>query len=403
MAKFTYAALDSSGTKKEGIIESASEKSATGLLHDRGLIVVDLKPFQDRSLGAIISKVSNVSSKDLAIFTRQLATMIGAGLNLLEALNVIAYQSSQGQLKNVISDVSHDIQSGNTFSQALSRYPRVFSKVYISIVKAGEASGSLDKVLTKLAETLEKQDSFQKKVTGALIYPAIVLVAMVIVMIIVTVFIVPKITSVFTELGGDLPLPTQIVIFLSNLMLNYWYIPLGLVIITPFAYRYYANTPDGREFISSFLLKIPVLGTLIAQSTLTTFTRILSILIGSGVTILEALKISTDTVGNYQFRKALLEVSSAVEKGSSLSVPISRQKIFPPIVGQMMAVGEETGQTDEVLDKLSRYFETETEAAVKNITTAIEPIVIIMLGLMAGFLVLAVILPLYSVTTQIAK
>lgn len=403
MPKFKYTTRNSAGERQQGIIETSDQKAATNILHDKGLIVIDLKPYVDNSLSALLAKVRKVSSKDLAVLTRQLSTMVGAGLNLVEALTVLENQTSNVLLKAMLEEIVKDVQGGNTFSRALARHPQVFSTVYINIVKAGEASGNLDNVLAKLADTLEKQDEFEKKVKGALVYPAIVLVAMAVVVVIMNVFVIPKISVVFAEQGASLPLPTKIVLFMSGFFVQYWILLLIALVGGAIGLRVYTNTPAGQAALSAVLINMPVIGNLISQASLTTFTRIFAILVGAGVTIIDALKIGAAVTENYQFKKALLEVASAVEKGSSISAPIARQKIFPPIVGQMVAVGEETGKIDEVLEKLSRYFESETEAAVKALTTAIEPVVIIMLGMMVGFLVIAVILPLYSLTDQFAR
>ncbi|MCA9368872.1 type II secretion system F family protein, partial [Candidatus Woesebacteria bacterium] len=275
-----------------------------------------------------------------------------------------------------------------------------FSKVYIQLVRAGEAGGVLDEVLNRLAENMEKQKEFRAKTKGAMIYPIIVTIAMVVVGFIMMIFVIPKLTEMYKDFGAQLPLPTLVLIGISDFMVNFWYIVLGGMAAAFAVFSRWKKTPVGHLQWDSFVLKVPIFGILRQKTILTEFTRTLSLLLGSGISLLQALEIVTDGVENLVYQNALKEATKQVEKGVSLSQSISRYESFPPILQQMISVGEETGKLDDVLFKLSKYFEQEAEQAVKNLTAAMEPLIMVVLGVGVGAMVIAVIMPIYNLTSQ---
>ncbi len=397
MQEFKYNIRDKKGEIKEGLIEAANTRAASAILHSRGYVVINIKPKKE-GLGEL-KFFGGVNLGDTANFTRQLATMINSGLPLTDSLIILKKQTEKERLKEIIGEMAEDIQGGSTFADALSKQPSVFTLAYINIVRAGESSGTLDQVLSNLANTLEKDREFQSKIRGAFIYPAIIVSAMILVAAIILIFVVPKLTELYTDLDIALPLPTRILIFVSSLATKFWWLAIILGVIGFSALRRYRKTPQGALIIDKVILKLPIMGKLNRDTSLTEFTRTLGALVGAGVPILEALKISGSVATNAVHRQAISKASTLVEKGAQLSKALSAEENFPPIVPQMIAVGEETGKMDEVLNKVSHYYELEVEHQVKNLTTALEPIIMIVLGIMVGLLVISIILPIYNITS----
>lgn len=365
-------------------------------MHERGFTVIRI---QAKGEGlALLSIFGGIGIGALSQFTRQLATMITSGLPLTDSLVVLQKQTENEKLRKVVSQITEDIQGGGSFSSALAKHEAVFSLAYISVVRAGEASGTLDKVLLKLADTLERDREFEGKIKGAMVYPIIIVSAMLLVGAIILIFVIPKLSEVYKGLNLTLPLPTLILIAISDFLVHFWW----LVIILGFggfvALRRYRKTPEGALAIDRFLLKIPVMGKLNRDSSLTTLTRTLGSLVGAGVPILEALKIAGETATNATHRQAVSKAASTVEKGGTLSKALGADDSFPPIIPQMVSVGEETGKMDEVLDKVSHFFEQEVEQEVRTLTTALEPIIMVVLGIMVALLMISIILPIYSIT-----
>ena len=398
--RYQYKAKDKQGAYVEGMVDAADTKSAAVFVREKALTLITLsqnKPLFD--LGPIIAKYSSANITDLANFTRQLATMINAGLPLTDALSLLKIQSPP-TLAIVIEAVLLDVQAGMSLSESMSKHPKTFSRVYIALIKAGESAGVLEKILARLADSQEKSRDFLSKVRNALIYPVIVLFGMVGVMVVMMTVGIPKLTAIYKEFGATLPFLTQIVIGLSNFMVNFWWLLVLAVIGVGAAYRSYVSYPAGRKKFDQFLYNIPVLGPLSRMSMLTELTRTLSLLIGTGVSVVESLNIAAAATGNLLVEEAVHKIAKQVEKGFPLSVCFSETEVFPPLVGQMIAVGEETGKLDDILTRLSNYYETESEQQVKGLTTAIEPLIIILLGVGVGFLIFAVIMPIYNLTSQ---
>lgn len=398
MATYTYKVKDNQGKALKGIVEAVTSKQAVNLLHDRGYFIVSLKETTAPLLSFHFN--SGVSFADLVHITRQLSTMITAGLTLVESLAILRQQLSKPQIIKVISNIEDEVKGGSSFAMVLEKYPKIFPPIYLALVKAGEASGKLDTILSRLADNLEKSKAFKSKVKGAMVYPAIVVTGMLLVSTIVMTIVVPRLTSLYKEFDADLPLPTQILINTSNFFVNFWFLLLLIIIGSTAAFLKFRQTKVGKHFLANFALKTPVFGVLIKQSTLVEITRTLSMLIEGGIPILTALEIAQDATGNILYKEAFIDASRKVEKGFPLSEPMSNNPLFPPILGQMVAVGEQTGKMGDTLLKLSHYFETEADSVVNSLTTMIEPLIMVVLGLGVGFLVMAVLLPIYSLTSK---
>lgn len=400
MKKFKYKARDKSGRLVTGEVEASTPEIAASLLRKKGLLVISIT--KTSSLMPTISKYTNrVSAKDVALFTRQLATMINAGLPVIEALSILRVQSGSS-FGNVLTQIEADVGGGESFSNALSRHPRVFSPSYVALVKAGETGGVLDKVLVRLADDLERQQEFKGKVKGALIYPAIIVVGMIIVFTIMIVFVIPKLTELYTQFDAELPLTTRIITGFSAFIIRFWPIIISVIVFSVWGFYIYKKTKRGKRRIEEIIFKTPIIGPLRREIILTELSRTLSLMIGAGVPILDSLSITANVIKSEIISDAVNDVANQVEKGFPIAYSFAKHPdAFPYILSQMIAVGEETGKMDEVLAKVSHVFEVNSEQKVKALTTAIEPIVMVVLGLGVAFLVVSVIIPIYNLTTVI--
>jgi len=396
MERFNYFVKDSKGVSHKGLIEAVNSKQAAVILHERGFTIIRIAP---EAKGFTLPFFGGVGVGPIAQFTRQLATMITSGLPLIDSLVVLQKQTENTRLQEIIREITEDVQGGGTFASALSKHPGIFSVAYINIIKAGEASGTLDQVLLKLSDTLEKEREFQGAIKGAMVYPAIIISGMLAVGTMIMIFVVPKLTTVYKDMNISLPLPTLILMAVSDFLVRFWWLVIIAIVGGMIALRRYRKTPSGALAIDSLLLKIPVIGKLNRETSLTEFTRTLGSLVGAGVPILEALRIGGDAATNAVHRTAIGKVIDMVEKGAPLSKALSSEATFPPIIPQMVSVGEETGKMADVLEKVSRFFEIEVEQMTKNLTTALEPIIMIILGVMVALLMISIILPIYSLTS----
>ncbi len=401
MLMYRYTALDETGVASSGLVEASDEHQAAEILRTRKLLITSLEVKRERNMMEMFSFGGKVSQKLLATATRQLATMVVAGLPLTKALELLEQQTKSKLFKKTLSDVVRDIDGGLSLSKSLEKYPNVFPRLYISLIKAGEASGNLDKILVKLADSLESQVEFKAKIKGALIYPIIILFAMAGVMVIMMVFVIPQMKEVYSGLGADLPITTVALIALSDFMVNQWYLCILIAAAFVFAYRWFAKTLRGRYLLADVYNKLPVFGKLSTEVQLTSFIETLSLLISSGVPILDAIDISKETLTNIRFQEAVASIAQSIEKGQTMAEAVKRQPVFPVIVPQMIAIGEETGKLDEVLAKVGKSFNDESSATVKNLSTALEPLIMIFLGVGVGFLIFALILPIYAVLNSV--
>jgi len=400
MPFYSYKAYTADGKMTRGTVEGVSEEQAVRLLKEKQLVVASLNKIGDSPLAGVMAKLQRVGFSDIVNFTRQLSTMITAGLSLPQALSILREQTTNPEFAKVLLDIEHQIVGGGNLADALSKYPNHFSSIYISLVRAGESSGLMDKVLTRLAETMESQREFRSKVQGAMIYPVIIVIGMIVVSGVMMVVVVPKLTELYKDFGIELPLTTRILVATSNFMIHFWWL-LILVGAGGFtAFQKWKQTKTGERIIDTYMLKIPVFGNLQTKIILVEFTRTLSMLLSAGIHILDALKTLKNSLGNVLFREAIDDIGKKVEKGFTLGDTFKSHKEFPPIVSQMMKVGEETGKMDDTLLKLSVYFQSETENLVKGLTTAIEPMIMVFLGIGVGFIVISVITPIYNLTAQ---
>jgi type II secretory pathway component PulF len=400
MAKYSYFVKDQQNKSQKGIVEAISTKHALNMLHDRGYFVIKLEEAKQEISLKQLSKIDKVGFNDIVNFTRQLSAMLTAGLTLVEALSILQQQITKPQTQKMVKQIEDDVLGGSSFTQALEKFENVFPPVYFALVRAGEASGKLDSILDRLADNLEKTRDFRNKLKGALLYPVIVVIGMVSVSIIIMTLVVPKLTSLYKEFDAKLPLPTLILISASEALVNYWYIFLILIILFIISYTKFKTTNIGKHILGKLSISIPIFGHLVKESTIVEMTRTLALLIDGGVPILTSLNISQEATNNILYKEAFMAASKRVEKGFKLSEPLIENKLFPPILGQMVAVGEQSGKLGDSLLRLSRYFEAETEIAVRSLTTIIEPLIMVILGIGVGFLVMAVLLPIYSLTSK---
>lgn len=400
MKRFNYKAKDSSGKVVVGEVEAVNESIAAKLVRGKGLLVLSIKQVYDNPINFIKNFRDRITPSDVTTFTRQLATMVNAGLPITESLIILKSQA-KGSMSKVVSQILADIEGGESVSKAFVKHPTVFTPTYIALVKSGEAGGVLDTVLARLADDMEKQQEFKGKVKGALIYPSIIITGMIIVAFIMMIFVIPRLTSLYDEFNAELPLPTKILIGMSDLAIKFWPLTIASVIGGFYLFQEFKKTEKGRLYVDQLQFKIPIIGELQKQVILTELTSTLSLMTGAGVSILEGLNITAEVVGNVVMSNAIKDVSRQVEKGFPVSFAFAKHpEAFPFILSQMIAVGEETGKMEEVLAKVSHVFEVEADQKVKGLTAAIEPIVMVILGLGVGFLVIAIILPIYNLTSQ---
>lgn len=400
MPLFSYNAKDRQGAYHKGSIETADDHQAAVLLSERGLFVISIK-IQNQKQERIWDKFLNrVSFSDIVVMTRQLSTMVESGLVLSEALDILVDQQMNKKFKEVLESVSRDVRSGLDLASSFRKHPDIFSPLYCNLVKAGESAGKLDIVLTQMATNLEKDREFRSRVRGAMIYPIIVITMMGIVMSIMMIFVIPRLTSLYTQSNIDLPLPTKILITVSDFFTHFWWLMILAFFGVGFLFKKWINLPAGKYQYDGILLRIPVVSKIVKGTNLTNFTRTFGLLTAAGIPILESLTLVSEVIGNEVYKRALQESLRAVERGLTLSAELESSGVFPKLVPQMFRVGEETGKVDQVSFKMAEYFETETDHIVKNLTVIIEPVILVVLGLGVAFLVLAIILPIYKLTTS---
>ncbi|KUK79551.1 MAG: type II secretion system F domain protein [Microgenomates bacterium 39_7] len=397
--EYTYRAKNKEGKTIKGVVEAEGKERAVSLLKDRGYFIISLK--EGGGVGLDLEKINpfkKVSRDEVVIFTRQLSTMINAGLSLNDALFSLKEQVSP-KFAEIIDEVLRRVESGKSLGESLSGWPDIFSDIYVASVKSGEAAGVLDKVLSRLADDQEEEKSFRNNIKGALIYPIIVVVMMVIVGAIVMIFVVPQMLSLYSELDADLPAPTKILMAISDFVVKAWWLVLAIIGGLIYLFIKFKNTEKGARKIDEIILRLPIIGALQEKTILANMSRTLGLLLGTGLSLVEALDIIANSVGNLVFRDAIKQCARGVEKGRSLSGMMANFSIFPPILYQMVAVGEGTGKIDESLEKVSTFFKGEAETAVKGLTTALGPIIMIVLGVGVMFLVVAVLMPIYNLTS----
>ena len=400
--RFKYAAKTRDGlVTKKSEIEAPDQSSALKELQEMGLIVYSLLPVTvNNNPLRILKDITGISLTDKVRFTETLASMMKAGLPLTRSLEILLSQSTKPKLTTIIQEILGDIEGGAQLSAALERRGDVFAESYTGLVKAGEASGKLSEVLSRLAATMEKERQFRAKVKGALVYPAAIVIVMIGVFVIIMVYVVPQMLQTFLTFDAELPWSTLLLIKISDTLTNQGIYVLIAAIAMIFAIRYYYKTPGGRYIMDAMFLKVPIFGAIIKQSTIVQFTRTISLLIDSGVPIVDSLKIAKNTVNNVLYKDAVERFIEDVKHGYPLSQSIAKESIIPPFVSQMVVVGEETGTVSVRMDSIADYYEGEVDKIVKNMSTLIEPIIMVFLGGGVLFLIMAVILPIYKLTSD---
>jgi len=401
MKTFEYSAVDADGVPQTGELQAISRQQAVNTLKTRNFIVTKLEESKQNSVNNIISNFKGVPKGEINNYTRQLGTMIVAGVPINQALRILANQASNKKFAEIISDVIQQIDGGGSLHESLAAHEQVFGRLYLSLIRAGESSGNLEVILARLATTLEADDVFKGKVKGALIYPIIIVLVMVGVLAVMFFFVIPQLADLYEDLDADLPFITQLMINFSRWLVNFWWMMILVGVGAFFGLRKMLKVESIALKVSAYMLKIPVFGTLTMEIQLTSFTRTLSMLVNPDIPLLESIDIAKETLSNLIFRNAVAEASAMVEKGKPLADAFRRHKEFPPLLSEMLSVGEQTGKVDEVLEKISQYFEQQAARKTENLATAIEPIVMVLLGVMVGFLVISLIMPIYSLTSQI--
>lgn len=399
--KLYYRAVTQDGKTIKGIVEAHDEHEAANYLRKHKLIPVKIIPEDKQGMMKYLPFLKRTSGNDVVFFTRQLASMITSGLTLIQSLNILKNQMSNPVMTEIVTGIIADVEDGKTFSAALEKYPHVFTPMYIALIKTAESSGLLDKVLGRLADNLEKKQKLHSTIRGALLYPAIIIIMMFAVTAVMMIFVIPELNKLYDNMNLELPMMTQFIVSISSFVTNYWYIVLLTGGLLFFYLKSWYKRPLGRKMIDGYMLRIPVFGNLFKQSMMAEFTRTLSLLVGSGSMVVDALNKSADVVGNVIYRDAIRLVATRTEKGIDMGDAMDASSVFPPMVVEMVKIGEQTGKLDESLLKASEYFEREVEESVKTMTTLLEPFIMVILALGVGFLIIAIITPIYNLISSI--
>jgi len=401
MAKYAYEAITETGTTVAGVIEAASVEMATSLLADRGFIpakVVPQKTGSSRGMSNWLDKLGGVKAPELILFTKQFRTLLRAGVPILSLLQVLENQTQNNTLKKIAASMALDIKEGATLYDAFKKYPRVFSHLYCSMVRAGEVSGALPEVLERLNYIIEHEHKIKSDIKGALQYPITVVIALGIAFFVLLTFVIPKFVTIFEASRIQLPLPTMICMSLHEFLAHYWYLCLGTVIGVVAGLHYYFKTEQGRHARDSFLLKIPIFGPLFIKAAMSRFASIFAILQASGVPVLDSFRVLAGTIGNAAISREFIKIREHIEEGRGIAGPLSGARYFTPMVINMVAVGEESGNLDEMLREVAVHYDDEVAYAVKGLSEAIGPILIVGLAGVVGFFALAIFLPMWDLT-----
>ena len=402
MAAFAYSAINAQGLELSGEIHAPDPAAAREQLRIRGLLARKLDELPASGEDGVRSVFKAVKPKSLQIFSRQFATMIDAGLNIVGALVILEEQTVDKYLAEVIKELRADVEGGLLLSQAMARHPKVFSRLYVSMVEAGEAAGILDIVLDRVAFQIEKETQIKRRVKGAMIYPTMVFVFATLVLTGMLLFLVPVFEKIFTQLGGKLPMLTQIVVDMSHVVQTKWYIIFPGMIGGTFAFFRWKKSEGGRKHWDRFKLKLPMkIGDVVLKITMARFSRTLSTLVASGVDIIKALEITATTSGNWVIEQALGDVRARVHEGVTIAQPLIENPIFPPMVSQMVKIGEETGELEKMLGKIADFYEDEVDSSIQTLTSIIEPIMMIGVGMMVGVIIISMYLPMFKMLTLI--
>jgi len=403
MATFAYVGRTRSGAVKKGELSAKTRDEAVDQLRKQNIVVTSLDERAGKK-GLSFSFGSGLTDKDLVVFTRQFGTMINAGLPLVQCLEILSTQSENKVLREAVGEVKTQVEAGSTFSDALRRFPKVFDDLYVNMVHAGEVGGLLDTIMTRLAKHIEKAMKLKGQIKSAMVYPAAIIGVAFVVICVLMIWVIPIFAKMFDELSGGkmgLPGPTQLVIDTSNAFQSYWYVGIAIIVVAVFGVKKYYATPKGRMNIDKFLLKTPVFGDLIRKASVAKFTRTLGTLLSSGVPLLDGLSICAKTSGNKVIEEALMNARVSISGGKTIADPLAQSQVFPKMVTHMIAVGESTGALDAMLGKIADFYEDEVDQAVASLTALLEPMMMVFLGVVIGFIVIAMYLPIFKMASAI--
>jgi type IV pilus assembly protein PilC len=407
---FTFRAMDLAGTASAGELQADSKAAVSEQLRHRGLIVLDVSqkssPFNIEDL---FRRFRSVDMRELAIFSRQFATLNASGMPMLRTLQTLEEQTKDEEIKAAAAGIRGDVEAGSSLEQAMARYPRVFDRLYRAMVRSGEQSGRLDEAMDRIAQQVEKADALRREVKSALMYPTLIFGFATVVLIAIVAFVIPVFADIFKELGEEnpqeasgLPAPTQFCVDLSKAFTGYWFVIIPVVVVAFFLFFKWKRTESGHATWDRFILKLPAkIGDVVQKVALARWSRTFSGAVSAGVPMLQAIKLTGETAGNVVIEEAMEDVYNSVKRGGSIAAPIAEDDIFPPMVGHMIAVGEETGQLDEMLSKVADFYEAEVDAKVKALTSLLEPVMIVVVGGMVGFIVISMYLPMFSIYEKI--
>jgi type IV pilus assembly protein PilC len=401
MAVFVYTGRTRGGQSITGEIDAPTREAVVAKLRSQQIVATAVRT-KPRDI-TIPGFGGGVDEKEIVVFTRQFATMIDAGLPLVQCLEILASQQENKVFKKALTEIRQSVEGGLTFAAALKQHPKIFTSLYANMVEAGEAGGILDTILNRLAVYMEKAMSLKKKVKSAMIYPSTIVSVAVVVVIFLLVFVIPTFKAMFEGFGATLPLPTVIVLEMSRIVRSYFLVGIGVIVGALVALRWWYGTPAGKLAIDSFLLKTPVFGLLIRKVAVAKFTRTLGTLISSGVAILDGLDITARTAGNKVVEQAVLRTRASIAEGKTIAEPLKASGVFPPMVVQMIAVGEQTGALDAMLGKIADFYDEEVDTAVANLTALLEPMLMVFLGIVIGGVVIAMYLPIFKLVTVVGK
>ncbi len=405
MPTYSYKAISQSGSAVSGVIEADSVKTAELMLNNQGFIPSKVEEARQGGLGSFFQKIAlrltPVKTEEIILMTRQLRTMLAAGLSMMQMLEILEHQMQNERLKNMITAISMDIKTGSSLTDAFRKHENILSPLYVNMLHAGEASGTLTEVLERLIYLLEHENKVKSDIKGALQYPKIVVGALGIAFFVLLTFVIPTFVGIFASAGLELPLPTKIALGLYHLLSNYWYVFIIVIIAGIVAYRQYMKTTAGRLVRDSLLLRVPIIGPLMQKAAMSRFASIFSILQASGISVLVSLDILVGTIGNEAIAREFRRIKSLLEEGRGLSSPLRSAKYFTPMVVDMVAVGEETGALDEMLHQVAVHYDDEVEFAVKRLSAALGPILIVGLAVVVGFFALSIFLPMWDLTKAV--
>jgi len=407
MATYRYNAIDETGSSLSGTLDAESIQNANAILGGRGLIPTEIREDTASSGESLMDKIraltGGVKIRDLILFTKQFRSMLNAGVPIIRVLQVLETQTESNVLRSAVTDILAEVRQGSTLSDAFAKHPKIFSHLYCSMVRAGEMSGSVPSVLDRLIYIIEHEAKIKADIKSALQYPIMVLIALGVAFFVLLTFVIPQFTAIFTKTGLELPLPTKIAILMNTYLRNYWYVMLGILFAVIFGLRQYFKTQNGKLVRDSFLLSIPVLGPLMQKAAMSRFSSIFAILQTSGVSVMQSLTILSDTIGNAAIANSFDHIKAKIEQGSGIAAPMKTAKYFPPMVIDMIAIGEESGNIDEMLREISKHYDEEVEYAVKALSEAIGPILIVGLAAVIGFFALAIYMPMWDMTKMVKK